>query len=76
MKIIYTRPDGGVSVIHPAGQLDVVKFAPEVADMTEAQFMEWVKAKDVPADATNVRLVQDSDIPTDRSARNRWEITA
>jgi len=75
MKIIYTRPDGGVSVVIPAKQSDVAKRALEVAAMTEAQFMEWVKAKDVPVGSTNVQIVQDTDVPSDRSARNRWEIT-
>lgn len=55
-KIIYTRSDGGVSVVTPTG---------------EAQF-DMVLANDVPADAINVRVVDASDVPSDRTFRNAW----
>lgn len=56
MKIIYTRPDGGVSIISPAGKFTI----------------EEVFAKDVPADAINPKIVDDSYIPSDRTHRNEW----
>jgi len=74
MKIIYTRPDGGVSVVTPAAQSDVAKVLLHVANMTAMEFMDWIVLRDVPAGSTNVQIVQDSAIPTDRSARNRWRI--
>jgi hypothetical protein len=41
--------------------------------MTEAQAEARALAKDVPASATNVQIVEPSAIPTDRSFRNAWE---
>ena len=76
MKIIYTRPDGGVSVVTPAAQSDVAKFLPEVTDMTPMEFVEFIKLRDVPEGSLNVQIVPDSAIPSDRAARNRWRITA
>jgi len=55
-RIIYTRPDGGVSVVIPA-----VGVATDV-----------LLAKDVPQDATNVRVVSVDDIPEDRAFREAW----
>ena len=72
MKILYTRPDGGVSVVHAAEQSDVAKYAPEVSEMTEGRFIAWIKDKDVPADAADVRIIEDADIPSDRHFRNAW----
>lgn len=61
-KIIYTRPDGGICVVHPVykkdGELEVE--------------MSVVLEKSVPPDATNVQVVEESEIPTDRSFRNAW----
>jgi hypothetical protein len=55
-KIIYTRPDGGVSIIHPTGVVPI----------------EAVFAKDVPSDAINPMIIDESEIPSDRSNRNEW----
>lgn len=63
MKIAYSRPDGGTSVITPAYQADVAFSVPSVGSMTAQQFLDWVIAKDVPADATNVQIVEDSYVP-------------
>ncbi|ARO88188.1 hypothetical protein EBAPG3_010580 [Nitrosospira lacus] len=74
MKITYTRPDGGTSVITIAGQESVAKslagtMGPSISAMTESQFIDWVKGKDVPVDATNVQVVEDSDVPVDYTGR-------
>ena len=55
-RIIYTRPDGGVSVVIPSGKVP----------------FETVLQKDVPTDATNVQVVEDTTIPSDRTVRNAW----
>jgi len=70
MKIVFTMPDGATSIMIPAPQADVARVLPEVKDMTEQQFVEFILDRDVPPDATNVRIVQDSEIPKDRTFRN------
>lgn len=67
MKVIlYTRPDGGVSVVHPA---DSGRLKNEAEDV----WMERVKERSVPQDATDIRIVDASVIPTDRTFRNAWK---
>lgn len=107
-KIIYTRPDGGVSVVHPSegfrlaffitladgSRLPSAKapFEPRPVDTilrcwpvagatvewaeSLAQFLERVKARSVPADASNVQIVDASAIPADRTFRNAWKAGA
>lgn len=57
MKIIYTRPDGGVSVVCPAHNVTV----------------EELMARSIPADATNVQVIEDAEIPADRTFRDAWK---
>lgn len=66
-KIIYTRPDGGISVVHP-----VINTAPELEPITEAEAEEraWNK---LPSDAINPRFVNETEIPSDRTFRNAWK---
>jgi len=70
MKIIFTRPDGGVSIMTPAPQAHVARVLPQVADMTEQQYVEFIRDRDVPIGATNVSVVADNAIPVDRTFRN------
>lgn len=99
-KIIYTCPDGGVSVCTPAegcrlassvtidgrklqskSPLPVDQFLRRwpvdgaVAEWaeTESEWLARIAAKDVPKDATNVQIVDESAIPTDRAFRNAWK---
>jgi hypothetical protein len=65
-KIIYTRPDGGLSVVHP-----VLNTLGEEDGFTEEQVFDRALDK-IPTDASNVRIVDESDIPTDRTFRNAW----
>jgi hypothetical protein len=62
-KIIYTRPDGGVSVVYP------VISADDPEGFTEQQALQRAH-KDVPADAIEPTVVED--IPSDRTFRNAW----
>ena len=66
-KIIYTRPDGGLSVVTP-----VINTYPVREDITENQALDRAMKK-LPADALNVRVVDEADIPTDRTFRNAWK---
>lgn len=67
-RILYTRPDGGVSVVVPAINFD------EPA-MTEDQAVARALAKSIPADATSAQVVDTAVVPTDRTFRNAWEQT-
>ena len=60
MRIIYPTNDGGVAVIIPA---DCGLTIDEIA------------AKDVP-EGKPFKIVDDADIPTDRTFRSAWEYTA
>lgn len=104
-KIVYKRPDGGISIIHPAEGARLAFFitfpdgtrlpsavAPfvgrpvdsilrawpvegAVAEWAEPEeaFISRVIAKDLPHDATNVRVVEATEIPKDRSFRDAWK---
>ena len=62
-KIIYTRPDGGVSIVCPAINInDPVGF-------DEEQALARAMAR-LPAEAINPQVVDDSIIPVDRTFRN------
>ena len=59
-RIIYTNDDGGVVILIPA---------PEC--LTE-RTIEEIAAKDVPA-GKQYKIIDSTDIPTDRTFRNAWE---
>ena len=59
-RIIYSNDDGGVSILIPA---------PEAL---ETMTIEEIAAKDVPT-GKPFKIVDVSDIPTDRTFRNAWE---
>ena len=59
-KVIYTRPDGEVSVVNPALGVDI----------------DTVLARSIPGDAVNVTVVDETSIPTDREFRNAWRQSA
>jgi hypothetical protein len=60
-RIIYPTDDGGVAVIVPAPECGLT--------------IEEIAAKDVPAGKT-YKIVDVSDIPSDRTFRNAWEFSA
>ena len=57
-RIIYPTDDGGVAVIVPAAECGLS--------------IEEIAAKDVPA-GKPFKIVEDADIPSDRTFRNAWE---
>lgn len=65
-KIVYTRPDGGLSVVHP------VRNTRGETLTTDAQIEQraWDK---LPAEAINPRWADAAEIPADRSLRNAWK---
>lgn len=101
-KIIYTRPDGGLSVFNACegarlamglrdadGNPVAVSEVPLPVDRflrrwpvdgmtatwaeTEDEFIVRVAARSIPADATDVQLVEPEIIPTDRTFRDAWK---
>ena len=65
-KIIYTRPDGGISVVTP-----ILELLEERAGFTEAEAEQraWNK---LPVNAINPVFVDAVAIPQDRSQRESW----
>ena len=59
-RFIYTRDDGGISIVVPANNCTLT--------------LDQIKAKDCPSDKT-VYTVNKSAIPTDRSFRDAWTYT-
>jgi hypothetical protein len=60
-RIIYPTTGGGVAIIIPAPDCGLT--------------IEQIAAKDVPA-GVPYKIVDASDIPSDRTFRNAWEYTA
>lgn len=104
-KVIYTRPDGGLSVFNACegarlamglrdadGNPVAVSEVPLPVDRflrrwpvdgmtatwaeTEDEFIVRVAARSIPADATDVQLVEPEIIPTDRTFRDGWKAGA
>ena len=59
-RIIYPTDDGGVAIIVPALECGLT--------------IDEIAAKDVPA-GKPYKIVDMSDIPTDRTFRNAWEFS-
>lgn len=62
-RIIYPTDSGGVAVIVPS------------PEYLETHTIEELAAKDVPA-GKEYKIVNTTDIPSDRTFRNAWEYTA
>ena len=68
--IVYSRPDGGITVVHPAPKRIAELMG---GGMTEDEAIAVVQAKSVPADATNVEVMDRALIPASREFRDAWE---
>jgi len=70
-RIIYERPDGGLSVIIPA--------APRLKSETEAEYLERIARRSIP-DAefsiAKIKIVDETEIDTDRTFRDQWKFDA
>jgi len=60
-RIIYPTPEGGVAIIVPAPECELT--------------IEQIAAKDVPA-GVQYKIIDTTDMPTDRLFRDAWEYTA
>lgn len=65
-RIVYARPDGGVSVVCPAP-------AARKPNESLAKFVARISAKVVPNDAVNIEIIEAADLPSNREFRNAWE---
>ena len=74
MKIVYEQPDGTVAVMCPAIQSDLARTLPQVKDLSEQAYLEFVRDRAVPANATKVSIVPDTDIPQTRAQRAAWRL--
>ena len=61
MKIIYKNLNGGVSILHPTDEA--------LSFMT----IDEIAKKDVPT-GLSYKIVDDSEVPTDRTFRDAWTI--
>ncbi len=68
-RIVYSRPDGGVSVVSPAPRY-IAELVTE--GMTEDEAIAIVQAKDVPLNAANIEVMEQTLIPS-REFRDAWE---
>lgn len=66
MRILFRQDDGTVAIIVPV----LTEINP---DTNEPYTIEEIAAKDVPS-GYKYKIVEDSDVPTDRSFRNAWTV--
>tara|TARA_B100000927_G_C16427034_1_gene453915 strand:- start:215 stop:466 length:252 start_codon:yes stop_codon:yes gene_type:complete len=66
MRILFRQDDGTVAIIIPV----LTEINP---DTDKPYTLEEIAAKDVPT-GYKYKIVEDSDVPTDRSFRNAWTV--
>ena len=64
--IVYTRPDGEISICHPLISRD------DPPGFTIEDAVARALSKDVPSTAINVAVIEKSALPADRSFRAAW----
>ena len=68
-RIVYTQPNGRVSLVNPAPEY-VASFE------TEDEAMADLLIRDVPNDAVDAQIIDQTDVPTNREFRNAWKQSA
>lgn len=68
-KIMYTRPDGGVSIVIPAPKEALERI---LGELTEERYRNHIWYGSIPYDAIEPRFIEDDAIPADREFRNAW----
>lgn len=66
-KIIYTRFDGGLSVVHPARNT-----YPKIETLSDDEILQRAMDR-LPPDAIDVQIVEEDSIPKDRTFREAWK---
>lgn len=67
-KIVYSRPDGGVSIVLPAPKEQLER---KLGKLTEEEYVAHVIERSIPEN-TAYRFVEESDIPASREFRDAW----
>ena len=66
MRVVYRKTDGTISIICPTS----TTINPATGKVWT---IEEIAAKDVPT-GLKYKIIEDSDVPTDRSFRNAWTV--
>ncbi len=69
MKFIYTRQDGGLSVVTT---VDKVELERVLGSMTDKEYKNHIILRSIPNDSINYREIKDTDIPNTREFREAW----
>src|SRR3990167_5524444 len=70
MKVIlYKTVEGILSICYPTVSID------DPSGFEESAALARAATKDIPKDATNIRIIDRSEVPQDRTFRNAWEDT-
>lgn len=64
-RIVYTRPDGGMSIVCPAPEF-MARFPDEESALQRVM-------ERLPADISDITICEVSEIPTDRTFRDAWQ---
>lgn len=72
MRIAYTRPDGGASIVIAAPKKDLERV---LGPLSDAEYRAHVMQRSIPADATDIKELPDNWTPPDkdRTFRNAWK---
>ena len=73
-RIIYPTDDGGVAIIIPAPECGLT--IEEIAAKDVPPIVERINGEIVSSTPRPYKIVDVSDIPSDRLLRNAWEYTA
>lgn len=69
MKYIYTRPDGGVSIILFARKEDIERI---LGPLTDQEYLNHVLEKSLPNDYSKLRELKQIDMPESYEFRDAW----
>jgi hypothetical protein len=75
-KIVYKEPGAGIVILTVAAKENLAKYIPQVADMTDDEYYDFIIKKDVPEEAQDtVKLMDDKDFPATREHRDEWDFS-
>lgn len=72
MRILHSNGDGGLAVTIPAPKYMQHLRVTANREVTDAEIMAHIAQKDLP-NGRAFEVVEDSDVPSDRTFRNAWE---
>jgi len=78
-KIVYTKPGGGVFIVHPASKDDLMVvpmfieiYGDENGGVSDENYETHVWTRSIPEDAINAHYISDENIPQDYYFRDAW----